>query len=454
MWGIIGFYNEATYATLQYTLTFCMSKALPIRTKDLSTLAAAINVSNELNGRMPPELPLLATVPASPDAATALPRPVKPAAATTSVKSIKAPKVAAPTPRKSVSHQEWKQTLAASQLPRLNTTLLATRQLSNTMRQSVKARITALAQLLDCSPSLLVQYLSTLYMRPFTPTTLLHKEELAAVLSRYGQPDRLRNVEIVDAINAPSAKRTDASNVVLLFENNLFEQVQQTVLYNRMRVQSHFTDEQAVVICSKMADSYARTLAVNYRRLSDTDSIQVSIYRYQLHFLAEKARHRYGGAILTFLYQLRSLKFSDRQANTLQTDKNLAGIEADFPALTFASRLGEEYTLVFHLVPGLPVKNPAARVSVLSHRASGGAVLGAIDHSGYALDLQGQLVNKLKQASSSLLIFCNYMQDKRQLEFFSGVESGKCFVCSRPLTEPRSVRYGIGPVCLLRLGGL
>lgn len=325
---------------------------------------------------------------------------------------------------------------------------------SLTSGQSVKARITALAQLLDCSPSTLAQHLSTLYVRQFTPTTLLHKVELEAVLSRYGRPDRMRNVEIVDAIDAPSAKRTDASNVVLLFETNLFEQVQQTVLYSRMRVESHFTDEQAVVICSKMADSYARTLAANYRRLLDTDSIQASIYRYQLHFLAEKARHRYGGAILTFLYQLRSLKFSDRQAHTLQPDKHLTSIEADFPALTFASRVGEEYTLVFHLVPGLPIKNPAARVSVFSYRAGSGTVLGAIDQSGYALDLQGQVVSKLQQTSSSLLIFCNYMKGSRQLEFFTGVESGRCFVCSRPLTEPLSVRYGIGPVCLLRLGGL
>ncbi|WP_424321703.1 DUF6011 domain-containing protein [Hymenobacter edaphi] len=70
------------------------------------------------------------------------------------------------------------------------------------------------------------------------------------------------------------------------------------------------------------------------------------------------------------------------------------------------------------------------------------------------LDVQGQMFNKLQQVDSTLLIFCNHMKGSRELEFFTGVESGKCFVCSRPLTEPISVRYGIGPVCLLRLGGL
>ncbi|RAK62013.1 hypothetical protein DLM85_24575 [Hymenobacter edaphi] len=126
--------------------------------------------------------------------------------------------------------------------------------------------------------------------------------------------------------------------MLLLFEKNIFEQVQQTLVYSRMRVESHFTDEQAIIICSKMADSYARSLVVYYRQLSDTESIQASIYRYQLHYLAEKARRHYGGHILTFLYQLRSLKFSNRQAYTLQPDKDLTSIDADFPAL---ERVGE-----------------------------------------------------------------------------------------------------------------
>lgn len=300
---------------------------------------------------------------------------------------------------------------------------------------------------------MLMEYLSGLYTRPFTPHTLLHREELTAVLTRYGKPDLIQNVEIVDAINLPSARRTSGDDIMLLFEKNQFEQVQQTVVYNRLRVESHFSDGQAVIICSKMADSYARALAARYRQLSDTEYIQASIDRYQLHYLAEKAWRHYGGFILTFLYQLRSLKFSNRQAYILQPDKNLASIDADFPALTFANRRGEEYTLVFHLVPGLPVKNPSARVSVFSYRSGRGKMLGAIDKSGHMLDLQGSMLDKLYQADSSLLIFCNYMKGSRQLEFFTGVESGKCFVCSRPLTEPLSVRYGIGPVCLLRLGG-
>lgn len=112
--------------------------------------------------------------------------------------------------------------------------------------------------------------------------------------------------------NTPTPLANVNEAPVLAFQNNQFNKELGVVSYNGQTIPTYFTDDQASTICGKMADSYARNVATRYRALSKT--FQGSVYRYQLHYLANKALRLYGGHVLTFLSILRPLKFNNHTA--------------------------------------------------------------------------------------------------------------------------------------------
>jgi hypothetical protein len=230
------------------------------------------------------------------------------------------------------------------------------------------------------------------------------------------------------------------------FEADNFTRVFGPVSYNGQTVNTRFTDAQAVNICGKMADAYARAVALKYQEFSS--HVQGSVYRYQLHYLANKALTMYGGPVLTFLAGLRPLKFNNLTAalavKRFRLLREFAATEVDFPTLTFQTVGGNEYTMAFHLAESVDKRRKP--VQIFRNRVK----VGSIDSYGAAFDAQGKAFARAQTVKPSLLIFCDYLQRSKSPSFYSGVETGSCFVCGRPLTDPRSLRYGIGPTCLSR----
>ncbi|MBJ6146313.1 DUF6011 domain-containing protein [Hymenobacter sp. BT559] len=229
------------------------------------------------------------------------------------------------------------------------------------------------------------------------------------------------------------------------FEADDFRKVLGPISYNEHTVHTKFTDNQAANICGKMADAYARNVALKYPEVAH--QVQGSIYRYQLHYLANKALAIYGGAVLTFLAGLRPLKFNNTSAYSIKRFvpvQNVLATEVDFPTLTFQSIGGNEFTLAFHLaMAGSKGRRP---VQIFRNRIK----VGSIGFRGEAFDASGNALTKVMAVKPSLLIFCDYLKSSKNPAFYSGVETGSCFVCGRLLTDPRSIRYGIGPTCLSR----
>nr|GEZ66304.1 hypothetical protein [Tanacetum cinerariifolium] len=246
-------------------------------------------------------------------------------------------------------------------------------------------------------------------------------------------------------VNLQALAENQEKETLPTFTKNDFVNVVGLITYNKQTISTNFTDEQAIIICSKMSDSYARFVSAKYQQFSK--HVQGGIYRYQLHYLANKSLAFYGGPILTFLMGLRALKFNTHSAyvvNFQRPDNNVSDISVDFPVLTFTTLRGEKYTLAFHLNHNASTSNIRKPIRIFKK----GAQVGFIDTKGFIADAKGNLLRKLSSTDSSLLTFCSFLANSKSPAFYSGVETGNCFICDRQLTDPISLRYGIGPICL------
>ncbi|GAA4020235.1 hypothetical protein GCM10022408_37700 [Hymenobacter fastidiosus] len=230
------------------------------------------------------------------------------------------------------------------------------------------------------------------------------------------------------------------------FEQDAFAHILGPISYSGRSIHTRFTDQQAVNICGKMADAYARNIAIKYQELAI--HVQGGIYRYQLHYFANKAFSFYGGPFLTFLANLRPLQFHNTSALALKRFVATSGFSdriIDFPTLTFHTVGGDAFTMAFHLVEdGVEARRKPVQIFRNQVR------VGSIDYQGMAFDAMGKILARTAAVRPVLLVFCDYLKCSVNPAFFSGVETGHCFICGRPLTDPRSLRYGIGPTCLSR----
>lgn len=195
---------------------------------------------------------------------------------------------------------------------------------------------------------------------------------------------------------------------------------------------SNFTDEQAIRICSKMSNSFVRSLCAN---VGGDDSGKVL---YQIHYIANKALQLFGGKILTFIMNLRALSFS---ANGSIEIVNFREVLPDFPLITVESDDGS-FFISFFLQKDK--KKNRLSSSVKLHSREGGEIVGEIDENGI-------ITARLQKFYPKIRLYCKILKDQ-SMQIFSGVETGKCEVCGHILTSSASCKIGIGPVCAEKLG--
>ena len=320
----------------------------------------------------------------------------------------------------------------------------------NQAEKILSARISQIASLCGCQSQDIISWLDQKFVRAgnekYTHTSLLYKNELDYVI---GNPKFQKNEKSIDNFKVKAGEATQKpilsssdSVPVLVFEASTLQGFVDTYHFDGQSANTCFTDEQAHNICSKMADSHARSLALNYGRYFGKP--EEIFYKNHLHYLANKALSFYGWPVLNFLIGLRPLNFNNTTANKLSApniNKITAATQPDFPALTFTIK-DEEYTLVFLLQSGLKIRNPEPQVRVYGKSKS---QIGVINNQGY-------FISQLQRTSVSLLLFCEFARDSKKHKLFCGIELGKCLVCGNQLSSPISLRYGIGPICLEKMG--
>ncbi len=196
---------------------------------------------------------------------------------------------------------------------------------------------------------------------------------------------------------------------------------------------TYFTDEQAINLCSKMSSSYARRLCSDiYRNFPGKD---MNLIKYQIHYIANRALKVFGGKVVTFVLGLPKLKFKSPGAEEVRTYLN---VNPEFPLIHF--KTSPQINIAFFAKQTRP-HSFASNILLYKHKSY--ELIGR-------LDINGAIWNRLKSFSPQLSLFVENINNK-EYKIYSGVETGKCDICGLPLTDPNSLRVGIGPTCAKRL---
>lgn len=224
--------------------------------------------------------------------------------------------------------------------------------------------------------------------------------------------------------------------VSLKLLRDLFTEVVQCVKYSTLQeINSHFSDDQAISICSKMSSSYARRMVHELpKQTNDEERIEKL---YQIHFMANKAHAVFGGKILTLLYELPKLDFKYQTAIEVKT---YTQIRPDFPMITFQVNQTKLNITFYTKLHRKIIGGYTSNVSI--YASSTNQKIGWIDESGY-------IQVRLDKFRPQLSVFIRGIEEGN-FEYYSGVETGECEFCKRPLTHPLSLRIGIGPICAKR----
>lgn len=216
---------------------------------------------------------------------------------------------------------------------------------------------------------------------------------------------------------------------ILHLTTNFFDKPKATITFNGLPpIRTHFTDEQAIGICSKMSSSFTRNLC---RQLSNPRENRKKIL-YQLHYIANKALNIYGGKMLTFIYQLRNLNFKNTTAIEVQT---YSKVIPDFPLISFD--VGQDSFCISFFAKQIRPNKIIPDIRLFTSRSF--EEIGLIDEEGY-------IFYKLSKFKPRLTLFFESLKEGK-FEIRAGVESGYCQRCNRELTHPLSLRIGFGPDC-------
>lgn len=265
------------------------------------------------------------------------------------------------------------------------------------------------------------------FLREFTIDTKLFEKEY----NRLKQHFKLDGHNDKFEINSSKLKIHKNS----IFKINEFKEIRTIVLYeNEPSIESYFTDEQAIVLCGKMVNSQARILAKNVRKNKGDRE------KYILHYFANKALKIYGGDVITFIINLKQIKigisYDDKKVYQLDLLKQNEELPI-FPSLRIQSPT-DSYLLYFVLKKKLGSERYISEISIFSKKTK--RVIGTISRRNDAMCL----VNNF---DIEFYIFLEMCTNVNNVKYYSGIESGRCILCNRVLTDPLSLICGVGPIC-------
>lgn len=309
---------------------------------------------------------------------------------------------------------------------------------------NIRPRIGSICKLYNVGDSTLIEFLIEKGYSNLSIHTSLTENALKIIKEEFiefkNQKDKVRGVTEVNFIDNKLTKSSIESNAetedvyesepILCLANNIFQDIKKEIQYSNFpKLFTNFTDNQAIDVCSKLTSSFARNLCSKL----NTSNGKRELILYQLHYIANKALKIFGGNILTFICQLRKLRFKTQTANEIKT---YSKVIPDFPILSFKYSPSDSLKISFFL-KRTNNNDLKPYIRVFSSKT--------FDEIGY-LDERGYIHARLERFRPQLSMFC-VAQQKNQLELFAGVENGYCDLCGKELTHPDSLRIGLGPVC-------
>lgn len=233
----------------------------------------------------------------------------------------------------------------------------------------------------------------------------------------------------------PKNTKVENSDVITVFSRNIFKKVIQEINHPKYDpINSHFTDEQAKLICLKMANRRIRHFSSLF--LTEAKNIDKVTLKYQIHHLTNKALSFYGGKILTFIYELKNWPVGTSNVEVLKMDPNVVyEFDTNFPKIQIQSfEQNKTFTIRFTRA----YERPLGSYSALR-------ITNNWTNSTSRVSINGQLIDDFENCIPEIALFKETVNGGFIL--FSGYDDDFCDICGRRLTDVISIKYGRGPAC-------
>jgi hypothetical protein len=209
------------------------------------------------------------------------------------------------------------------------------------------------------------------------------------------------------------------------------------ILNENLSVESFLTDFEAFSICNGLKDGYYKKLSQKFfSGVKDSETL------FNGHQIAMQTIQKYGRELIFHLISLPPLPFKATNTHQIfsELDKKKSMTHDPVIRLLFENE-NEKIQFSFYKKPE---SNPGAYYSnvIVAKCKSKNEVL-------FLLSRDGRIVPQSKSRNVGPIIntFISYSKDLGRHILHYGLVTGECSICGRILSDPDSVRIGIGPVC-------
>jgi len=204
--------------------------------------------------------------------------------------------------------------------------------------------------------------------------------------------------------------------------------------------ESVFSDFEAFSICYGLENSYARKLARDYFKRPNEEHDIIEAHRIAMNTL-----ERYGAELISFVMGLPPLPFKAFETNQIFAllDKQVGNSTKPILRVAFQdnNKNNEKLVLTF-LQNDSEIKSIYDQNSVTVKNKTTGKTIMIISRDGTVIPQSQE-----KNIIPILQLFARFSYDYKTIIFNYGLQTGECSICGRTLTDPDSIKIGIGPTC-------
>jgi len=269
---------------------------------------------------------------------------------------------------------------------------------------------------------------------------LLEKEPEVMLLPKKGSKELFLTDSLPEVFNQPNPF---AKLQVDLVSNSLEKRPLNFIVFNDISVETVFNDFEAYSICRGISIPRAMKIAKDYfgGQIDDTCI--------EAHEFAMTAYKKYGFEMLNFALRFPPLPFLAFDARTLFTELDRKAKEIGLPIIrvAYSNEFGkpEKLELKFYVERESEKTRVYKNVIEIRNKTTNSKIA-SISRQGRLVPAEGS-----RNIIPIIQLFIRYSSDLSKLQINYGLETGECSICARELTDPLSIKRGIGPSCYKNL---
>ncbi|MCX7928927.1 MAG: DUF6011 domain-containing protein [Patescibacteria group bacterium] len=228
----------------------------------------------------------------------------------------------------------------------------------------------------------------------------------------------------------------------IISKDNVFKNRQERIIkFEETEYKTIFSDFEAYSICHGLEDRTARNIARKFFQNNETSEAEKIL----AHEIAMKACKKYGDKLLSFIVSFPPLPFKAVNAKKIFSEFDKLRKTYDFPILRITFNNDKNETEKLHISFYVEKRdNKIIRydnVLMIKNKTTGQKLM-RLSREGIILPEKNS-----KHIVPVLQVFIRFSENTKQAILNYGLETGECSICGRELTDPESIRIGIGPVC-------